>query len=166
MPWDSHLNQDIHSTHDQHVALTRHLPDNDPRKFSGSTPKRISESYHRLIEIFSSLPQIEQDCNRILDPFEAVKEARGCMVTKYGQRSGRRGGVSCGDTKRGGKREKQPYEPGNYLHPSVASVNRDMIGKSVTICNSDSSDDIDAVNLPIYDASTISIQSTEIDEEL
>ena len=132
MPWDSHLNQDLHSAHDQHVALTRHLPEDDPRKFSGSTPSRMSSSYHRLIEICPSPKRIEQDCSRVLDAFRAVMEARGCIVEKFGQRSGRRG-VSANDSTRGGKRIKKPYEPGQYLHPSVASVSEAMIGQSIAI---------------------------------
>ena len=49
MPWDSHLNQDAHLSHDHHVIITRHLPEDDPLKFSGSTPNRIEESYKLLL---------------------------------------------------------------------------------------------------------------------
>ena len=46
MPLDTHLNQDLHSSHDFHATVTQDLIDNDPRKFDGSTPKRLSQSYH------------------------------------------------------------------------------------------------------------------------
>ena len=39
MPLDTHLNQDLHSSHDYHSTVTQHLEEDDPRKFDGSTPK-------------------------------------------------------------------------------------------------------------------------------
>jgi hypothetical protein len=44
MPLDDTLNQDIHSSARYHVAITSHLPKDDPRKFSFATPKEISRT--------------------------------------------------------------------------------------------------------------------------
>ena len=150
MPWDSHLNQDLHSAHDQHVALTRHLPEDDPLKFSGSTPSRMASFYHHLIQICPSSKRIQQDCYRVLDAFEVVREARGCIVSKFGKRSGKRG-FSGSNCSRGGKRMKKPYEPSQYLHPSVTSVSQAMIGKSISLFDNDADDD-SSVDLPLIHA--------------
>jgi hypothetical protein len=50
MPLDETLNQDIHSSARYHVAITSHLPKDDPRKFSFATPKEISRAYLRLVD--------------------------------------------------------------------------------------------------------------------
>merc|ERR1719276_261471 len=72
MPWDTHLNQDVHSSHDFHVSSTIHLPDDHPRKFSGSTPKRMAHSYQRILHPTEGVSptdgRILQDINRILQP--------------------------------------------------------------------------------------------------
>ena len=49
-PWDLRSNEKVHISHNDHVVLTRHLPEDHPHKFSGSTPKRMSYSYCRLID--------------------------------------------------------------------------------------------------------------------
>ena len=110
MPWDSHLNQDLHASHDHHVTLTRHLKDDDPRKFCGSTPKRMSSSYNRLLQIVPTPNRILEDCARVLDAFEAVFKNKGVILDQYGERKGRRE-VSKEDEEkhRGGSREKTEY---------------------------------------------------------
>jgi hypothetical protein len=68
MPLDETLNQDIHSTARYHVAITSHLPKDDPRKFSFSTPKEISRAYLRLVDRHTggapSSRRIIQDCEK------------------------------------------------------------------------------------------------------
>ena len=124
MPLDTHLNQDIHASHDYHVVLTQDAPDDDAKKFSGSTPKRISSSYHRLTDpedgIVPTPSRIMQDINRVLVSMEKVREARGCIIDES-CRSGRRYEEKGDDdnsstiirTNWGGKREKKSQE--SYL---------------------------------------------------
>jgi hypothetical protein len=49
MPLDETLNMDIHASARYHVAITAHLPNDDPIKYSFSTPNEISRVYIRLI---------------------------------------------------------------------------------------------------------------------
>jgi hypothetical protein len=46
MPWDSSLNQDVHTAVQQHILFTLKLAVDDNRKFDLSTPKRGSSAYH------------------------------------------------------------------------------------------------------------------------
>ena len=133
MPWDSHLNQDLHSAHDHHVSLTRHLDDADPRKFDGSTPKRMSASYTRLLTMCPTSERVVQDCTRVLDAFQAVYDAKGVILDEFGERSGRRSVSKCDEEetrKRGGTREKKQYKRRNNLHPALDSVRSDFYSAS------------------------------------
>jgi hypothetical protein len=49
MPLDETLNMDIHLSARYHVAITAHLSNNDPKKFTFSTPKEVSNAYLRLV---------------------------------------------------------------------------------------------------------------------
>ena len=84
MPLDTHLNQDLHSSHDFHATLSQDLPDDDPKKFDGSTPKRLSESYHKLFHpqtgVAPSSSRIKQDVSRVLQSLESVLAADGCII--------------------------------------------------------------------------------------
>jgi hypothetical protein len=42
MPLDETLNMDNHASAHYHIAITSHLPNDDPRKYNFSTPKEIS----------------------------------------------------------------------------------------------------------------------------
>jgi len=94
MPLDTHLNQDLHSSHDLHATITQNEADNDPKKFDGSTPKRLSESYHRLFHpqsgVAPSSDRIIQDVQRVLVSLETVLEAEGCIIDENKARGGRR----------------------------------------------------------------------------
>ena len=131
MPWDSHLNQDVHASHDHHVTLTRHLKDTDPRKFDGSTPKRMSASYHRLLTMVPTPNRVLEDCSRVLDSFEAVYNRKGVILDEYGARRGRRD-VRRDDGKeiRGGSRQKKAYTRVENLHPDIASVKTEIFNKT------------------------------------
>jgi len=84
MPLDTHLNQDLHSSHDFHATVTQDLIDDNPRKFDGSTPKRLSGSYHRLFHpetgVAPSSKRIEQDVSRVIGSLELVLSAKGCII--------------------------------------------------------------------------------------
>ena len=93
MPLDTHLNQDLHSSHDLHVTLTQDLPDDNDKKFDGSTPKRLSQSNHKLFHpqtgVAPSSSRIQQDVSRVLESLEAVLAANGCIIDEN-VRKGRR----------------------------------------------------------------------------
>lgn len=68
MPLDETLNMDIHASARYHVAITSHLPNDDPRKFSFATPNEISRAYLRLVDYVTggapSSTRIIQDCEK------------------------------------------------------------------------------------------------------
>ena len=122
MPLDTHLNQDLHSSHDFHATVTQDLIDDNPRKFDGSTPKRLSGSYHRLFHpetgVAPSSKRIEQDVSRVIGSLELVLSAKGCIIDEKNARNGRRyekkinnNGFTNGW---GGKRTKSTQA--GYLH--------------------------------------------------
>jgi hypothetical protein len=69
MSLDETLNMDNHASARYHVAITSHLPNDDPRKYSFSTPKEISRAYLRLVDPATggapSLTRIVQDCDKL-----------------------------------------------------------------------------------------------------
>jgi hypothetical protein len=50
MPLEETLNMDIHTSARYHVAITSHLQNDDPIKYSFSTPKETSRAYFRLVD--------------------------------------------------------------------------------------------------------------------
>ena len=120
MPLDTHLNQDIHASHDYHAIITQHVPEENLLKFSSSTPKRLSDSYIRLTDpntgVVPSSNRILEDVRRVLVSLERVKEAKGCII-EDSCRNGRRfeANEECNNVNRnwGGKRTK--HEQDYYL---------------------------------------------------
>ena len=155
MPWDTHLNKDLHDAHDEHVLLTRQLPDNHPHKFSGSTPNRIASSYQRLIMLNPKPDRIIRDCKRVIESIQAVYDAKGTIVEGLGDRSGRRKEKKgAGETRRGGARSKKEFVPKQtYLHETVVATKKQMIADSVRRHDSESQ--------TVSEVSTI----TEIDDD-
>ena len=84
MPLDNSLNADMKRAHDRHVALTMHLRNDDPMKFSNRTPKAISRGIKRIVESVDhgcpSSPRIIQDCDKVLDAMWTVCNAKGESV--------------------------------------------------------------------------------------
>ena len=78
---------------DYHATITQHLKDEDPRKFDGSTPKRLSHSYLRLYNpetgVTPTSNRIIQDITRVLSSLEKVLDAKGCIIDET-VRTGRR----------------------------------------------------------------------------
>ena len=94
MPWDCHLNQDVHLAHDHHVTITRNLPEEHQLKFSGSTPNRIAKSYTRLLApdesgVAPSSERIIKDITQVVSSLKTIYEAKGVIVEGLGNRSGR-----------------------------------------------------------------------------
>ena len=95
MPWNAHLNQDVYSSHDLHTIVTQKAPDEDERKFAGSTPARLLASYRRLLHpetrVVPSSDQIVQDVSRVLLSLREVRARDGCIIDeKTIKRNGRR----------------------------------------------------------------------------
>ena len=118
MPLDCHLNQDIHACHHYHTQLTQPIPDENPLKFTSSTPKRMADLYIRLTHpdngVVPSSDRILEDIKRVLLSLERVREARGCIIDDS-IRTGRRFELNeehnvNSDNNWGGKRTKSEQE--------------------------------------------------------
>ena len=117
MPWDCHLNQDVHASHDHHVLVTKHLKEEDPLKFSGSTPNRMAKSYKRLLSpddsgVVPSSQRIMNDIKQIIPSLKSIYEAKGVIVEGLGNRKGRRfeSNQNKSGKNHGGKRRKRSKE--------------------------------------------------------
>jgi hypothetical protein len=85
MPLDETLNMDIHASARYYVAITSHLPNGDPRKYSFSTPKDISRAYLHLVDPATggapSSTRIVQDCEKWIRSLGKIREAvRWCKA--------------------------------------------------------------------------------------
>jgi hypothetical protein len=82
MPLDETLNMDIHSSAKYHDALTDHLPNDDPMRFSFAAPKEISCAYLWLVDLETggtpSYKRIIQDCEKWIRSLETIRQAGGC----------------------------------------------------------------------------------------
>ena len=115
MPWDCHLNQDVHLAHDHHVIITRHLSEDDPLKFSGSSPNRIAKSYTRLLApdesgIAPTSERIIHDIKEVVSSLKAIYNAKGVIIEGLGNRSGRRFEMGSKGDKRGGARKRKTQQ--------------------------------------------------------
>ncbi len=124
MPWDCSLNKDIKDAVMRHVCYTSHLPEDDIRKFSMSTPSRGSKAFRRLLESeedgFPSSERILQDINKVFLSMERIRLAKGTLIEGVGDRKGRRATQQYAATinKRGGHRVRQPEKDRiHWIHP-------------------------------------------------
>jgi hypothetical protein len=89
MPLEETLNQDIHSSARYHIAITSHLPKDDPHKFSFATPKEISRAYLRLVDPNTrgapSYQRIIQDCEKWVRSLDKIRKAGGKIVEGFGR---------------------------------------------------------------------------------
>ena len=136
MPWDTHLNQDVHSSHDFHVSTTSHLPEEHPSKFSGSTPKRMAYSYKRILHptegVSPTNGRIIQDIRRIIQSLKLVFEAKGTLVNE--NIKGRRYVTKDGNERKnwGGVRKKKEVTYRDIrLHKDAADETKRMVGESI-----------------------------------
>lgn len=136
MPWDTHLNQDVHSSHDFHVVSTSHLPEDHPNKFSGSTPKRMAQSYKRILDptvgVSPSPPRIIQDVQRIIASLKLIFDAKGVLINENVK--GRRF-VNKDENepkKWGGKRVKKKITHRDIrLHPLAEAESKNRLTESI-----------------------------------
>jgi hypothetical protein len=95
MPLDNTLNNNLKSSNTTHIIDTVSLNEDDPRKFSLSTPKRCSEAIRRLWDFgltgkagedkheggAPSGSRIVQDVYRVIDSYKTInREAHGRLV--------------------------------------------------------------------------------------
>ena len=71
MTLDNSLNNDLQLSHRYHCIVTAHLPETDNRKFSLSTPLRISKSIQKIWEDTHGAPNSERVVQDIYLAFEA-----------------------------------------------------------------------------------------------
>ena len=140
MPWDAHLNMDLHSAVDHHCLLSKHLDDKDKRKFSIATPKNMIGAYSRLLDPNTGTcppsHRIIQDVRRVLVAFKKVMQAQGCLVNDSRITSGRRYESTETSKKQwGGKRNKRnptEYSPGyEAIHTDLWEVVRESNSASL-----------------------------------
>ena len=129
MPLDNSLNNDIQSSLSLHCAITAHLPDDDPRKFSFSTPSTIVSGIRRIYGNdggnVPSSRRIIEDCKKALNAFQVVYEHGGAMVPGLANRNGHRNLAEGRNTAGwGGVQIKNllVHEIGRWLHADAIST--------------------------------------------
>ena len=88
MPLDSSLNKDHDDVVRFHMALTAHLSEEDPRKFSLSTPKRGASAYLCAWEGAPSSRHIIEDTNKFLYAIKVISDFEGIVVPGLGNQKG------------------------------------------------------------------------------
>ena len=128
MPLDNSLNRDLQLSHTYHCAVTAHLPDNDNRKFSLSTPLRIARGIKKIWEDPIGAPNSKRVIEDVYLAFEAhriIYEANGKMVPGLANRNGHRNRKE-GNLKWGGKRVKSfEAEEETWLEAGAKTVIED-----------------------------------------
>jgi hypothetical protein len=88
MPLYETLNMDIHESARYPVAITAHLPNDDPIKYSFTTPNEISREYLRLVHPATggapSCTQIVQDCEKWIRSLMKIRHSGGKTVEGFG----------------------------------------------------------------------------------
>ena len=109
---DCTLFKDLDDRLNQHILMTHNLPDNDPKKFSLSTPRRLMRSYQRVWDVCPSSNRIVQDITKCLmiNPGE-IRRHGGVVAPELGNRVGKRNANSVTkSTNWGGKRIKRKVD--------------------------------------------------------
>jgi hypothetical protein len=90
MPLDNNLNQDLHTDVERQVAATLMLGEDDERKFSTSTPNRLTDAYLRVWESVGPTPQrIVQDVLKVGPSWEDIWNNKGGYIQNV-SRDGKR----------------------------------------------------------------------------
>ena len=112
---ESNLNKDINEGAKTHCVYTAHLPDEDPRKFSLSTPAWTISTHTRLWDPhigpdkgFPSSRKFMEDVNCVIDKvFLLICNVCGTLMRGFGTCCRHRKNVGLGPFPRGGKCEKK-----------------------------------------------------------
>ena len=152
MPWDAHLNADVHSSVDYHCLVAKDLKKNDPRKFDASTPKNMLKAYERVLDpgpdgLVPTPDRICQDVRRVILALHMVRAAGGTMIEERNLAKGRRHESRNDVRKLGGKRTKKPsseYLPEDeLLHKDLIEVRAAQLSNAAAM--------FDETVLPSYD---------------
>jgi hypothetical protein len=140
----------------RHWGFTKDLDDDDPLKFSLSTPKRGASSYIRLfnaqlratpdglvlgaVEVVPpggaevgapTSKRIIQDTNRFLVHLRKIMQARGCKVIGLGSNGGHR--RVAGVAQRGGRRQKLPSPQEYWIHADARVAKNEQRAASAVV---------------------------------
>jgi hypothetical protein len=121
MPLDTSLFNDVHFCFcaNRHVMITQALRDTVTKKFSRSTPKRLAESYLRVLHpVTGGNPlsdRILQNCLKWQVSLGVIREAGGAMVEGVGNLFK----VPHSTRGWGGRRKQRPPKPMKWLHPDA-----------------------------------------------
>ena len=94
MPLDTSLFNDLDEGVERHIIYTSRLPQEDPRKFSLSTPSRASSAFRRVWKGCPSATRIKQDIQKLTWNMQSIVDAKGCVVPGLGN-SGKRYDSKC-----------------------------------------------------------------------
>ena len=136
MPMDASLNMDV----DNVVArvVTHHLPDDDVRKMTLSTPKKQTAVYLKVWdpkftgdnEGAASSVRIVQDTNKFFSSCRAIVKAMGAVVHGLASRGGHRAdSARDGIERRCGARVKGPAPDSLWLPPDIQEVEDEWLRK-------------------------------------
>jgi hypothetical protein len=88
MPLDEALTMEIHASPRYHVAITAYFPNDDPIKYSFSTPNESSRAYLRLVHpvtgVAPSCNRIVQESEKFIRSLKKIRQAGGKMVEGFG----------------------------------------------------------------------------------
>ena len=136
MPLDCNLFKDWKDGIDRHVFLASHLSDSDPRKFSQTTPKRLSSAMIRVWQGIPSSERIVQDIKRVIyKNIPTIIEHKGIIVQGLGNRSGNRYVVAeSASDNRGGRRIKgQAHVTNHWIHDDAKEAAVCIIDKALKV---------------------------------
>ena len=137
MPLDDNLFKDWTDGLCTHQLCTINLPEDDPRKFSKSTPNRLSSSMRRAWEGCPSSARIIQDVKRVAcHNMPCIRDKGGIACPDLGNSRGRRStNQDVKSSNWGGRREKKPVmlHDNQCLHPDAINARNQLISKAVEV---------------------------------
>jgi hypothetical protein len=80
MPWDTSLNKDLHDAIKYHVAATANFRKADTRRFDMTTPKRGTEAYRRVLQVYPLPEWVIQDVDKVFLSLKMVWDTKGIKV--------------------------------------------------------------------------------------
>jgi len=129
MPLDTSLNRDMHTDVNRHCMQTVLLPEDDPRKFSLSTPKRGDSAYVRVWQGCPEDRRILQDVLAFKNRLLAAYKAKGTAVVNTPGHRGVRASSTSANRNHGGKRNQSSPTVDQYrskwYHPDCKSAMED-----------------------------------------
>jgi len=161
MPWDTHLNQDVHASHDFHVAATSHLSEDHPNNFSGNTPKRLARSYKRILDdgpdgVAPTPGRIIQDVHRVVKSLKLVFDAKGVLINENitGRRYVRKDDDDVKANWGGSRKKKKITHTNILLHRDAETESKKKVTSSINKCLRRNMN-------PIYDNNDIQVNAID-----